>query len=447
MAQPTLKNLSTALKEVMELEQRCEQIEAAITQLRNTVSDPAAFFALDAIGIADGLRWHLGKSLQNVVALEKALGVNRPARSKRTQPAKGQAEAGMLRGSTRNLALPDLIGLLSAQEKTGTLWVKSKEETFILELLRGAVVHVMSDSPRPEQRLGTILVAHNKISNDKLEEFLKVHGSSGGRIGEMMARTSLVSEDDLRDALEWQVKELFQRIFGLEHAVFCFREGEISKLELRVSLNATQLLLEAATNQDQATNKDQLSREAAALAEVAAEAADEDTPDEPEEVCAEAEPLDEDSQNEVDAQTEGDQGPTEVDETSAEAEALDEDTDTVDDNDEVEVEDAQSEDDQVPDEAQETSAEAEAPVEDTVDEDTVDDEVDAQPEDGQVLDEADETSAEAEALDDNNDEVDAQTEDDQVQDEADETSAEDRESDSNSELEPEPETDEEPVRS
>ena len=43
----------------------------------------------------------------------------------------------------------------------------------------------MSDSPRPDERLGTILVARNKLSTDKLEEFLRHYAPSKGRIGEL----------------------------------------------------------------------------------------------------------------------------------------------------------------------------------------------------------------------------------------------------------------------
>ena len=44
----------------------------------------------------------------------------------------------------------------------------------------------MSDSPRPDQRLGTVLVAQNKISTDRLEEFLSQHCAQDGKMGEVM---------------------------------------------------------------------------------------------------------------------------------------------------------------------------------------------------------------------------------------------------------------------
>jgi hypothetical protein len=101
------------------------------------------------------------------------------------------------------------------------------------------------------------LVAHGKLSTEKLDEILHRYCRRDGKIGEILSRAELVSEDDLRDALEWQVKELFHRVSALEEAVFCFREGAISKLELRVCMNTTQLLLESAQAQDERAWEDE----------------------------------------------------------------------------------------------------------------------------------------------------------------------------------------------
>ena len=254
MEQPTAAAKRDAMKIVFGLEHRCQQIDEAIAELKHSLGDLAESTSGEAMTVVHGLRWHLTNSMRHLESLEKTLGVEQTDPSRRPAISTAQRAASTLRGSTRDLSVPDLIGLLSAQEKTGTLWIKSLEENFILEFLHGAVVHAMSDTPRPEQRLGTILIARNKISAHKLDEFVAQHSSQDGKIGEAMAEANLVSEDDLRDALSWQVRELFQRVFSVDYAMFSFREGEISKVELRVSLNATQLLMEAAEAQSPESN-------------------------------------------------------------------------------------------------------------------------------------------------------------------------------------------------
>jgi hypothetical protein len=252
MTQLSTGALWSSFRLVLELENRSQQIEAAVAQLKSALADPATISLPDTVGIADELRWQLDNSLRQLTELEAAVGVQRRSRKPKAEPRVKKAAVYSLRGSTRSVSLPDLIGLLSAQRKTGSLWIKAGSERFILELLDGAIVHAMSNAPRPSSaRLGTVLVARNKLSTEKLEEFLQRYCPQDGRIGEVMKRTQLVSEDDLRDALEWQVRELFHRISSVDDAVFSFREGAISKLELRVCLNTTQLLLESAQALDE----------------------------------------------------------------------------------------------------------------------------------------------------------------------------------------------------
>ena len=47
------------------------------------------------------------------------------------------------------------------------------------------------------------------------------------------------------------MKQLFQRIFALESATFSFTPGPISDLALRITLNTTHLLLDAARTHDE----------------------------------------------------------------------------------------------------------------------------------------------------------------------------------------------------
>jgi hypothetical protein len=248
MPQLTSDLLWSSFRVVLALENRSQQIDAAVAALKTTLSNHDGPSLPTIVGLTDELRWHLEQSLRQLESFERAVGVTRREQASRPR---NRATAYSLRGSTQSLCLPDLIGLLHTQRKTGTLWIKSPDERFVLELLNGAVVHAMSDRPRPDQRLGTVLVAQNKLSTEKLEQFLSQHRPENGKIGELLTRAKLVSEDDLRNALEWQVRELFHRISSSQNAVFCFREGAISKLEQRVCLNTTQLLLESAQAQDE----------------------------------------------------------------------------------------------------------------------------------------------------------------------------------------------------
>lgn len=231
---------------ILEFENRCEQLEEIVAHLKHGfISDPTAVSVPDLIGTLDEIRWHLNQTLSHVEVFQGYLGVRRKVVQSQA-PTRRRGRPNDLRGSTNTLSIPDLLSMLGTQMKTGTLWIKSPDEVFALELVEGAVVHAMTDTPRPEQRLGMILVAQNRISVDKLDQFLADYDAKDGKIGEALARSELISETDLRDALQRQARDLFERIAGLDSALFCFREGAVSDLEKRVCLNTTQLLAEAA---------------------------------------------------------------------------------------------------------------------------------------------------------------------------------------------------------
>lgn len=168
-----------------------------------------------------------------------------------SQPQASQPVAS-LRGHSRSLALPDVISMLSLHRKSGMLRVVAKSGSYVVEFEDGTVVHTVCTPQRQELLLGSILVALDRIRPDRLQDFLSSFDPQQGPIGIALKRANLVSEEDLRAALSHQVRELFQRIFALEDAMFSFTDGEHSKLELRIRINTTELLLDTARRRDEA---------------------------------------------------------------------------------------------------------------------------------------------------------------------------------------------------
>jgi len=237
---------------ILDLESRGQQIEEIVQRIKHAfLMAPGQVSLPDAVGVLDELHWSAKHLDDGVQKLERHVGIRRRPVARHGHGAAAPKPNHALRGSTRSIPMPDLIALLSAQRKTGTLYIKAGDERFVLELLEGAVVHVVSDSPGRTQRLGDILVAQHKISTGQLEEFLSRYCRKDGRLGEALAKTRVVSEEDLRDALEYQVRELFRRVFSVDEALFSFTSGKVSDLQHRVSLNTTQLLLETARRQDE----------------------------------------------------------------------------------------------------------------------------------------------------------------------------------------------------
>ena len=239
-----------AFRTVVEMEAREQQLDSLIRRLKDDLVRSSGLASLpETIGTLDELHWHLQQFQKQTAQLDKWLGIQRTAI--RQPSPKSRGDGSVLRGSASTLPLRDLVSILGKAKKTGTLRVKSAHgEKFVLEFLDGAVVHVVSDTPLPSRMLGSILVARNKISSERLNQFLATFSPKDGPIGEALAKAELVDASDLKDAIEEQVVRLFERIFSMTEAMFSFAEGSVSDLEHRVTLNVA-FLIAAAMGEDQ----------------------------------------------------------------------------------------------------------------------------------------------------------------------------------------------------
>lgn len=146
-------------------------------------------------------------------------------------------------GYTWAISLPDLMGLLQMQQKSGILRVNIGSEVAALIFDGGDLIHASSDNSPTGTRLGEILVAQGAIERSQLEQRLLRYSAAPGRLGDMLEAEGLITRQALRRALDTQVKGIFRRLFRAQDAYYSFRSGhsEASAGERR---NVLQLLLE-----------------------------------------------------------------------------------------------------------------------------------------------------------------------------------------------------------
>ena len=158
-----------------------------------------------------------------------------------------------LRGYSWAISIPDILGFLKIQSKTGLLTVTLGMEIVTIELEQGELVHAISDNAPLEARLGEILVRQGALSRGHFESFL-VHSAPATtkRLGELLEAKGLVTREQLRRALETQVQSLFHRLFEAQNACFTFVEGKPAESDGRIRMDVTSLLLESARHKDEA---------------------------------------------------------------------------------------------------------------------------------------------------------------------------------------------------
>ena len=167
-----------------------------------------------------------------------------------TQPCDTREARAVLSGFHPPVSLQTLLGFLSLLMKTGVLLVRADGCLFTITIVEGDVVHGLSE-PRPESELlGQILIHSGAIDAATLDSFIERHKGSG-RLGEALEQEELVSYQALDNALNEQLKRLFDRLFAASKACFSFHEVPVPPSEVQMRMNVTRLLLQSAVAEDE----------------------------------------------------------------------------------------------------------------------------------------------------------------------------------------------------
>lgn len=161
------------------------------------------------------------------------------------------AQSVLLSGRCGAIGFSDLLGFLGSIGKSGVLWVNSPGEKFTILIHDGAVVHASSDNAPREDQLGNVLVHLGAITRQALDRFLEQHSRWSGKIGAALEKQSLVSREQLVQALEYQIQRLFDRIGSAENATFTFNEENVAAMDGMVQMDVVHLLLETARRRDE----------------------------------------------------------------------------------------------------------------------------------------------------------------------------------------------------
>ena len=171
---------------------------------------------------------------------------------KEVSTAAAELASGDFSGSAGVIPIPDLLGFIRLQGKSGVLRIELAEEVIFIEFDSGDLVHAYSENSPPGMRLGEVLIEQGAIDKERLDSFLFCHAPSRGRLGEALSRGELVGEEALRRALEFQVQHVFHRLFASEGATFSFTSGPVSVSAGNTRMNVLHLLLESARAADEA---------------------------------------------------------------------------------------------------------------------------------------------------------------------------------------------------
>lgn len=266
--------MMTSEKELESLLSACRKLMRSITTISRHGDDPGSWpvrirtakrHVLDAVlclnldsntkeGSAGSLD-RIAASLTTRLVSGLMAEVDREGSAEIDERFQGESDREGFHGYTWAIALPDLLGFLQMQQKSGILRVNIGTEVVSLIFDRGDLIHTNSDNSPPGSRLGEILVNQGAIDMENLERFLLRYSSTPGRLGDVLEAEGLITKACLRQALDQQVEAIFERLFSNGSAYYSFREGH-SEEDIGVRRNVLQLLLEACRVRDEADRGD-----------------------------------------------------------------------------------------------------------------------------------------------------------------------------------------------
>ncbi len=150
-----------------------------------------------------------------------------------------------LEGFLQEFGLADIIQLIYFQRKTGILTVKSESDRIALSFINGNISKLESQTKTEDRKLGRILIKKGLITQDDLDNALKMQKKEGVVLGNIFIKQGLVAKDVLQEIIHSQIIETIAHIFTWREGRYEFIPQEIpADRELPISLDTQHLLMD-----------------------------------------------------------------------------------------------------------------------------------------------------------------------------------------------------------
>jgi hypothetical protein len=117
-----------------------------------------------------------------------------------------------IKGSLREASLPDVLQLLALGQKTGCLSIADRSNFGYIFFDRGRICYASIVNRR--DRLGDILVKHEKITQDQLDAAVARQARERDRkLGDIMVDQGAISQPELERYIRVQIEEAVYFLF------------------------------------------------------------------------------------------------------------------------------------------------------------------------------------------------------------------------------------------
>jgi len=153
-------------------------------------------------------------------------------------------------GNLETMAVADLLQWASNGRLTGTLRVANADATKMIYIRKGVIVSCTSTDPR--EFLGHFLVSHGAIDEADLQGAIVDQDRFSGMLGQLLVQRGAITEEKLEEMLRLKAEEAIFDLFTWTSGRFLFHDGELPGYELvPISLDVQGLVLEGMRRLDE----------------------------------------------------------------------------------------------------------------------------------------------------------------------------------------------------
>jgi hypothetical protein len=150
-----------------------------------------------------------------------------------------------LQGNIENFTLVEILQLIAAGRKSGTLGIQRDDSIIMIYFQAGDVVYAYG--PRETFHLGQLLTERGKLTNEELDEAIELQAQTDNtrRLGEILIGKGFIDRTDLETVVREQIQELLFSLLSWRTGSFKFYENQFpTKEEITVSLSVENVILE-----------------------------------------------------------------------------------------------------------------------------------------------------------------------------------------------------------
>lgn len=155
-----------------------------------------------------------------------------------------------IKGSLKEASLADVCQLLALGQKTGSLSITDKSRFGQIYFDKGRITYARVVNRR--DRIGDLLVRDGLLTQDQLTNALEIQSTEPDkRLGEVLISREFLSRKDLTLYIRIQIEEAIYHLFTWSRGNFFFEADEVPEADILVSISPDSLLLEAARRVDE----------------------------------------------------------------------------------------------------------------------------------------------------------------------------------------------------